>query len=170
MDTLAWMPFAAEARPGPLQSPHASGKIASQPGVSKSIVELEDALGVRLLDRSRRGIVPKPYGLALQRQGDAVFNELRQAVQHIDFLADPTKGEIRIGTTDPIAISLASAIINVLSRENPKMFFHVVSGDTVTLYSDVADRRVDFAVCRMIGLGQMIIDNQFALTGEQHVL
>ncbi len=123
----------------------------SQPGVSKSIVELEDALGVRLLDRSRRGIVPTLYGLALQRQGDAVFNELRQAVQHIDFLVDPTKGEIRIGTTDPIAISLASPIINALSRENPKMFFHVVSGDTLTLYSDVADRRVDFAVCRMIG-------------------
>src|SRR5258705_536006 len=65
----------------------------SQPGVSKAIVELEDALGVRLLDRSRRGIVPTAYGLALQRQGSVVFNELKQAVQHIDFLADPTKGE-----------------------------------------------------------------------------
>ena len=100
----------------------------SQPGVSKAIVELEDALGVRLLDRSRRGIVPTPYGLALQRQGAAVFNELRQAVQHIDFLADPTKGEIRIGTTDPLAISLMSPVIDALSREHPKMFFHVVSG------------------------------------------
>ncbi len=123
----------------------------SQPGVSKSIVELEDALGVRLLDRNRRGVVATPYGLALQRQGAAVFNELRQAVQHIDFLADPTKGEVRIGTTDPIAVSLVSPVINALSRENPKMNFHVVSGDTVTLCGDVADRRVDFAVCRMIG-------------------
>jgi DNA-binding transcriptional LysR family regulator len=63
----------------------------SQPGVSKTVVELEDALGVRLLDRSRRGVVATPYGVALQRQGAAVFNELRQAVQHIDFLADPPK-------------------------------------------------------------------------------
>ena len=31
------------------------------------------------------------------------------------------------------------------------MFFHVVSGGTAELYSDVADRRVEFAVCRMIG-------------------
>src|ERR1044072_9207998 len=123
----------------------------SQPGISKSIVELEDALGVRLLDRSRRGIVPTAYGLALQRQGAAVFNELRQAVQHIDFLADPTKGEIRIGTTDPLAISLMSPVIDALSREHPKMFFNIVSGGTGELYSAVADRRVEFAVCRMIG-------------------
>lgn len=122
----------------------------SQPGVSKSIVELEDALGVRLLDRSRRGIVPTPYGLALQRKGAAVFNELRQAVQHIDFLADPTKGEVRIGATAPIAISLISPVVNALSREHPKMLFHVFAAGTDKLYSAVADRRVDFAVCRMI--------------------
>jgi LysR family pca operon transcriptional activator len=123
----------------------------SQPGVSKAIVELEDALGVRLLDRSRRGIVATPYGVALQRQGAAVFGELRQAVQHIDFLTDPTKGEIRIGSTDPLAISIVSPVIDGLSREHPKMFFHVVSGGTDELYSAVADRRVEFAVCRMIG-------------------
>lgn len=123
----------------------------SQPGVSKSIVELEDALGVRLLDRSRRGIVPTAYGLALQRQGAVVFNELKQAVQHIDFLTDPTKGEVRIGTTDPLAISLMPPVIDALSREHPKMVFHIVSGGTGELYRAVADRSVEFAVCRMVG-------------------
>jgi len=123
----------------------------SQPGVSKAIVELEDALGVRLLDRSRRGIVPTPYGVALQRQGAAVFGELRQAVRHIDFIADPTKGEIRIGTTDPLAISIVSPVIDALAREHPNMSFHVTSGGSAELYSAVADRRVEFAVCRMIG-------------------
>lgn len=123
----------------------------SQPGISKAIVELEDALGVRLLDRSRRGIQPTPYGLALQRQGAAVFGELKQAVQHIDFIADPTKGEIRLGTTDPLAISIMSPIIDALSREHPQMIFNVVSGGTGDLYKAVAERRVEFAVCRMIG-------------------
>jgi DNA-binding transcriptional LysR family regulator len=37
----------------------------SQPAISKAIVELEDALGVRLLDRGRRGVVPTAYGVAL---------------------------------------------------------------------------------------------------------
>ena len=123
----------------------------SQPGVSKSIVELEDTLGVRLLDRSRRGVVPTSYGMALQRQSLSIFNDLRQAVQHIDFLSDPTKGEIRIGTTDPLAIAIVAPVIDQLSREHPAMFFHVVSGDSAGLYRDVAGRAVEFAFCRMIG-------------------
>src|SRR6516225_2095245 len=59
----------------------------SQPAVSKAVVELEDALGVRLVDRSRRGVVPTLYGLALAKHSVAIFNDLRQGVQDINFLS-----------------------------------------------------------------------------------
>jgi DNA-binding transcriptional LysR family regulator len=95
----------------------------SQPGVSKAIVELEDVLGGRLLDRSRRGVAPTPYGLALQRQSVAVFNDLRQAVQHIDVLSDPTKGELRIGATDPVAVALVSPVITDCRANIRQCFF-----------------------------------------------
>src|SRR5262245_31057039 len=87
----------------------------SQPAVSKAIVELEDALGVQLMDRSRRGVVPTAFGLALGKRSVAIFNDLRQGVQDIDFLADPTRGEVRIGTTEPIAAALVSPAIDRLS-------------------------------------------------------
>src|SRR3979409_1640756 len=81
----------------------AAGRLAiSQPAVSKAIVELEDALGVQLVDRSRRGCAPTVHGEALAKRSVAIFNDLRQGVQDIDFLSDPTKGEIRVGATDPI--------------------------------------------------------------------
>src|SRR5262249_22327150 len=63
----------------------------SQPAVSKAVADLERALGVRLVDRSRRGIVATPYGVALGKRGVAIFNDLRQGIQEIDFLSDPTK-------------------------------------------------------------------------------
>jgi len=123
----------------------------SQPAVSKAIAELESALGVRLVDRGRRGIVPTPYGLALQKRSVAIFNDLRQSVQDIEFLSDPTTGEIRIGTTDPVSVAIVSPCIDRLSRKYPRMSFHVVANDTAGLYREVMERNVELAICRMIG-------------------
>src|SRR6267143_1379486 len=47
----------------------------SQPAVSRTIADLEHALGVRLLDRSPRGIEATPYGRALINPGIAAFDE-----------------------------------------------------------------------------------------------
>src|ERR1044071_9268091 len=122
----------------------------SQPAISKAIVELEDALGVRLVDRSRRGIEATPYGLALQKRGISIFNDLRQGVQDIDFLIDPTRGEIRLGTTEPVMAAIVAPVIDGLSRKYPQMNFHTVAGDTGSLYHDVAKRSIELAICRMI--------------------
>jgi DNA-binding transcriptional LysR family regulator len=123
----------------------------SQPAVSKAIVELEDALGVRLLDRSRSGVIPTAYGEALGKRGIAIFNDLRQGVQDIDFLSDPTRGEVRLGTTDPLVVAVITPAIDRMSRRHPGMTFRLVTGDSSTLYRDVLERDIEFAVCRMIG-------------------
>jgi DNA-binding transcriptional LysR family regulator len=123
----------------------------SQPAVSKAIAELEAALGVRLVDRGRRGITPTAYGLALQKRSVAIFNDLRQSVQDIEFLSDPTTGELRVGTTDPISVSLISPCIDRLSRKYRRMSFNVIAGDTSGLYRELIDRNVELAICRMIG-------------------
>jgi DNA-binding transcriptional LysR family regulator len=123
----------------------------SQPAVSKAIAELEAALGVRLVDRGRRGITPTPYGLALQKRSVAIFNDLRQSVQDIEFLSDPTTGEIRIGSTDPVSVAIVSPCIDRLSRKYPRMSFHVVAHDTVGLYRELMERNIELAICRMLG-------------------
>src|SRR4030095_9822949 len=78
----------------------------SQPVVSAAVAGLEQTLGVRLLDRTRRGGEPTTYGGALLDHGLAAFDALRQGVREIEFLADPTIGELRIGCPEWIAAGL----------------------------------------------------------------
>jgi len=120
----------------------------SQPAVSKSIADMERALGVRLLDRGAQGVAPTRYGHALIRRGVAVFDELRQGVKEIEFLADPTVGEVRIGTTEPLAASFVSVIIERLSQRYPRIVFHVEQGHTASLYQDLRERRVELVITR----------------------
>ena len=99
----------------------------TQPSVSRSIGELERTFGARLLDRNPQGVEPTAYGRALLDCGAAVFDELRQGVKSIEFLADPTAGEVRIGSIIPLAASFVSAVIERLSRRRPRIQFHVVA-------------------------------------------
>src|SRR5882672_8550871 len=64
----------------------------SQSAVSQSIAAIEHALGVRLLDRTSRGVEPTIYGSALLRRGQAAFDELRIGVREIESLAEPGTG------------------------------------------------------------------------------
>src|SRR5215510_361642 len=78
----------------------------SQPAVSKAIAELEHVLGVRLVDRSRQGIEPTPHGRALVKRGAIIFDELRQGVTELEFLSDPTVGEVRIGGSSATGVGI----------------------------------------------------------------
>src|SRR5215831_7423524 len=64
----------------------------TQSAISRSIADLEHAIGARLLDRNPRGVEPTQYGSALLKRGVAVFDELKQSVQDIEFLSDPGAG------------------------------------------------------------------------------
>ncbi len=123
----------------------------TQPNISRSIGELEQALGVRLLDRHRQGIEPTEYGRALLDCGAAVFDDLRQGVKNIAFLADPTAGELRIGTTTFLAATFVSALVDRLSRRYPRIVFHLVTGYTETLHRELAERNVDLLIIRGSG-------------------
>src|ERR1700704_13503 len=105
----------------------------TQPNISRSIADLEHALGVRLLDRHRQGIEPTEYGRALLDCGVAVFDDLRQGVKNIEFLANPTAGDVRIGCNPFLAASFGSAVVDRLSRRNPRIVFHALAAPTEIL-------------------------------------
>ena len=64
-----------------------------QPAISRSIRDLERMLGVRLLDRHAHGVEPTACGRALLNCGNAVFDDLRDGLRAIEFLADPSAGD-----------------------------------------------------------------------------
>jgi DNA-binding transcriptional LysR family regulator len=123
----------------------ASARLAvSHPVVSKAISDLEHTLGVRLFDRAAHGVEPTAYGQALLKCGVAVFDEMRQGMKQIEFLDDPTSGEVRIGCPDIITAGLLPAIIEQFSRDSPKVRFHVVHANTAVMqFQELRNRNVD---------------------------
>jgi DNA-binding transcriptional LysR family regulator len=122
----------------------------SQPVVSAAIASLEHAVGVRLFDRGRRGVEPTIYGRALLNHGLAAFDALRQGVKEIEFLADPTVGELRIGCPEWIAAGLLPIIIDRLLQRHPRLVFYVDQTVTATReFHELRQRSIDLVLGRI---------------------
>jgi len=151
----------------------------SQPSVSEAIADLEHTVGVRLLDRSPQGVEPTAYGRALLHRSHAAFDELRQGIRDIEFLADPTAGELRIASPETLTAGLLPAIIERMSRKYPRMVFHVVQANTVTLeFRELRERSVDLALARLLkplaaddlDAETLFDDRLFVVAGARHPL
>ena len=122
----------------------------SQPSVSEAIANLEATLAVRLLDRSPRGVEPTVYAHALLKRGLVVFDELRQGIRDIEFLADPTTGEVRIGCSESMAAGLVPSIIDEFSREHLQVVFRLLDANTASLeFRELRERSVDLMIGRI---------------------
>ena len=152
----------------------------SQPAVSKAIADMERELGARLLDRTARGVEPTNYGRALMKRGLTIFDELRQGVQDLEFLADPSVGELRIGSSEGMAAGILPAIIRDITRRHPRAVINVAQAlFATTQYRDLQDRSVDLLFGRVFGPPPpeegVIVENLFddhvvAVVGKHHPL
>jgi DNA-binding transcriptional LysR family regulator len=118
----------------------------TQSAISQMVADLEHVLGVRLLDRSPRGVEATVYGRTLVKYGKAAFDDLRQAIQEIEFLADPDVGEIRIGAPESVSSAILPAIIRLFSQRNPRAQLEVDTTDVTAAMPKLRDRSFDLVM------------------------
>jgi DNA-binding transcriptional LysR family regulator len=119
----------------------------SQSAVSQAIAALEDALKVRLLDRTSHGVEPTIYADAIMRRGNIVFDELRSGIKDIEFLADPDGGEVRIACADTLAGSFLAPVVETFSKKYPQVVFEVLQSNGFGRDSvELRARKVDLAL------------------------
>jgi DNA-binding transcriptional LysR family regulator len=124
---------------------------------------------VRLFDRSPQGVEPTPYGRALLRRSITIFDDLRTSVDEIKFMADPTSGELRIGSTEPLLAGLGMAVMERLWRQYPRVDFRVVEADSATLLNrDLPERRIELALVPLVG-GSVSEDLEAAILFRDHL-
>lgn len=122
----------------------------TQPAVSETIAEMEDAFGVRLFDRSHRGVELTIYGRALHKRGIAAFDELKLGIRDIEFLADPAKGEVRIACADSIAGAILAPMLQKFCRDYPGIILTVDPLPTPSLeVPELHARKLDVVLTRL---------------------
>jgi DNA-binding transcriptional LysR family regulator len=130
--------FAAVVRSGSF-SKAAEILNVSQPSISKGVRDFELQVGCRLLNRSPKGVVPTPEGLALSRRAEALFAVERAAEEELSALRGLHNGSLRIGASTTIATYLIPRYLGAFHRAYPGVELHLISANT----RDIAEQMLE---------------------------
>jgi len=100
----------------------------SQPTVTKALQDIESTLGVKLFQRTNRGIEPTPYGEIFARHAKVVLAQLRHAAEELESLRAGYSGKVTVGTLLAAAASILPDAIALLKKERPGVAISVSVG------------------------------------------
>ena len=116
----------------------------SQPTLSRRIRELEDSLGVPLLNRTSRGTTPTVYGVHFRQHAEKMLRDHRLGLDDLRALRNGTHGHARIGMAPALSGYLPGAIAT-LQETRTGTSFEVMEGTYDSLVSRTLKGEVDGA-------------------------
>lgn len=118
----------------------------SQPSLSAQLAQLEDALGVRLFERSRRGVLITSAGQELVERARRILVEADDLQGAAQRLADPLAGTLRLGIIPTLSPYLLPAITPPLRKAHPRLVLLWREEKTDTLVTALDAGELDAAL------------------------
>lgn len=121
----------------------------TQPAVSKALAELERGLGLRLFERTARGVHPTVYGECLIRHARVMLSDLAMARDELRGLVAGSSGNIRIGVLATAALELLPRSIALFKDRQPGVTVLVREGTMEALLPELWLGNLDLLVGRL---------------------
>jgi|LNFM01.1.fsa_nt_gb LysR family transcriptional regulator, nitrogen assimilation regulatory protein len=118
----------------------------AQPALSQQIHELEDRLGVMLLQRSARGVSPTAAGEVLFREATSILHQLDQLPTVVRSTSGEAEGAVKVGLASSTAPILIGPLLERVKTTLPKVNLKISDDDSGTLQAGVAASSFDLAV------------------------
>lgn len=118
----------------------------TQPALTVQIRQLEEGLGLRLLDRTPRGAEPTAAGRELARSLDPLLQELDVTIAGLQDLAARRRGVARLAVLPSVASGLLPAAIARLHARHPDLEVRVREAVTGQVYELVRSGQVDIGI------------------------
>jgi len=93
--------------------------IISQPTLSKAIHDLEDELGVTLLDRNRHPVTLTDAGLILYQAAQQIQAVMSRAATELAQVREAERGTVRVGLPPMMSSSVAAEILSRFRQQYP---------------------------------------------------
>jgi DNA-binding transcriptional LysR family regulator len=121
----------------------------AQPAATKSIKELEEALGVQLFERSSRGMTPTDFGEVMIKHAKLILAQLRHASEELQSLEEGLSGRVYVGTLLAASPSLLPRAMVLLRQRRPGIAITVTEGTIDRLMPALRTGDIDIVLGRL---------------------
>jgi LysR family transcriptional regulator, nitrogen assimilation regulatory protein len=118
----------------------------AQPALSQQVAELEDRLGVILLQRSARGVLPTAAGEILYKEASLLLHQLDQLPSIARSSELEPEGVVSLGIMSSLAPKLVSGILEECRDKMPKVTIRISDGASLGLERRIVSGAIDVAL------------------------
>src|SRR5262245_33066284 len=115
----------------------------STSSLSRTIRELEESLGVRLLNRTTRSVAPTDAGERMLTRLRPLFDEFETAVESVNAFRDRPAGQLRITVPPPAASFVLAPLLARFTAPDPEIVLEVSADPALT---DIVTSRYDAGI------------------------
>ncbi|MGE7435327.1 LysR family transcriptional regulator [Kitasatospora sp. NPDC001175] len=120
----------------------------AQPALSRQVRQLEEELGVRLLERSTHSVEPTEAGVLLMDRGAALCEESDRLWRDLKGFAGGEQGTLSVGYSTSTGYETAPALLGALAERHPGIVLTTRLLPTAEIVAGVADGTLDAGLVR----------------------
>ena len=131
----------------------------TQPSLSMQIKALEEELGVVLLDRTKKPIIPTAVGEVVLEQAREALRSYKHIHETVAEMRGETAGKMRLGVIPTIAPYLLHKFIPTFVKEYPKVELEIHEMVTAEIIESLKRDRIDAALVASGTCGEGITEH-----------
>lgn len=139
----------------------------TQSTLSAGLQELEERLGVTLVERSRRRVMLTSLGEEIVARGQRLLTDAEALVDIARGGQEPLSGPLRLGVIPTISPYLVPAMMQGLGKEFPKLQLYLREEQTAPLLEKLAAGQLDLV---LLALPYDVAEAETMELGEDHML
>lgn len=145
----------------------ASACAVTQSTLSAGIKELEDRLGVNLVERTRRKVMITPLGEEIVERGRRLLRDAEDLTETAQAGREPLAGPLRLGVIPTIGAYMIPAAVRALARQFPKLRLYLREEQTASLLAKLEQGQLDAA---LIALPYAVGELETMVLGQDHIV
>jgi LysR family hydrogen peroxide-inducible transcriptional activator len=150
--------------------------LVSQSTLSAAILELEELLRVKLLERTKRVVIPTAIGIELAERAKKLLRSAEDLLDTAEAARDPMSGTLQLGVIPTIGPFLVPRIMPVLHKEFPDLKIYLREEQSAPLLARLENGQLDAAIialpypCNGLETMEIAKDHFFLICPPSHRL